>query len=211
MPRVTDLCRDLAERFQFEESKVLGYSRVLREAGMLTTGARGVNAPDATSLDAARLLIVMMVRAKKEDAADAATLFGGFVPLADASIAGKEVASFEGALSTLIDYCGSVEWDASAPEERFLDFDFAASILRDIAVADVSLERIEDGEKREFRFVHPSIAKTSPDGDEVPEEWLHAMRQYRTGFHEVPSLYKRDLLAIGQVLAGWLEPGGELQ
>ena len=66
MPRVTDLCRDLAERFQFEESKVLGYSRVLREAGMLTTGARGVNAPDATSLDAARLLIVMMVRAKSK-------------------------------------------------------------------------------------------------------------------------------------------------
>lgn len=35
--------------------------RIIREAGMMTTGARGVNAPDMTYLDAARTLIAQIV------------------------------------------------------------------------------------------------------------------------------------------------------
>lgn len=50
--------------------------RELREAGMLTTGARGVNAPQMTPLDAARVLLVLLVSERPADAAKAARDFG---------------------------------------------------------------------------------------------------------------------------------------
>lgn len=43
------------------EPTAAGAFRVLRESGLMTSGARGVNAPDMTDLDAARMLIAMLV------------------------------------------------------------------------------------------------------------------------------------------------------
>jgi hypothetical protein len=65
------------------ETTVTVYARVLREAGLLTTGARGVNAPPMSALDAARLLIALVVTERPSRAADAVADFGqlpcGFV------------------------------------------------------------------------------------------------------------------------------------
>jgi hypothetical protein len=49
---------------------------MLREAGLLTTGARGVNAPEMKPLDAARLLIGLMVTDKPSLAVAAVSDFG---------------------------------------------------------------------------------------------------------------------------------------
>jgi hypothetical protein len=55
------------------------YLRVLREEGLITTGARGVNAPPLTPLDAARLLIAIMTTDKPSRAAQAAQDIGRMI------------------------------------------------------------------------------------------------------------------------------------
>lgn len=64
MPRVTQLVSDLAARFGLDERTLAGKARALREAGMLTSGAHGVNAPRATFMDGARLLLAMLADGK---------------------------------------------------------------------------------------------------------------------------------------------------
>lgn len=50
----------LAKTYHVEEKTLVVYARFLREAGLLTTGARGVNAPNMLPLDAARLTIALL-------------------------------------------------------------------------------------------------------------------------------------------------------
>lgn len=50
----------VSETYCLPESSVTVIARVLREAGWLTTGARGVNAPDMTVRDAARLTLSLL-------------------------------------------------------------------------------------------------------------------------------------------------------
>lgn len=51
----------MASVLHLPEATVSGAFRVLRENGLMTSGARGVNAPDMTDLDAARIRIAMLV------------------------------------------------------------------------------------------------------------------------------------------------------
>ena len=50
----------VAESYRVEPETVRLYARLLKSAGLLTTGARGVNAPDMTPLDAARMTIALL-------------------------------------------------------------------------------------------------------------------------------------------------------
>jgi hypothetical protein len=50
----------LSETYGLPESSVAAVARVMREAGWLTTGARGVNAPEMTYVDAARLTLALL-------------------------------------------------------------------------------------------------------------------------------------------------------
>lgn len=207
MPRVTELCTFLADRFHFEESKVLGYARILREAGLLTSGARGVNAPSATALDAARLLIAMMLRAKKDDAATAVQLFGSFkgkpmgedaMPVGTQRLVG---AACENALADILTAA------AEATPEQTQNRQIVFSIVRDRAYVSILVttwpddEQAEEPDEFEFRFFHPEFAARDPEQgptDALVEAW----NRYRSGFYEIPVLYSPDLIAIGQFVAG---------
>lgn len=50
----------LSETYGLPESSVAAEARVMREAGWLTTGARGVNAPEMTHVDAARMTLALL-------------------------------------------------------------------------------------------------------------------------------------------------------
>lgn len=50
----------IADALTMPLSTVTNYARFLKEADLMTTGARGVNAPDMTALDAARLVIAIL-------------------------------------------------------------------------------------------------------------------------------------------------------
>ncbi|MBB06342.1 MAG: hypothetical protein CML03_12665 [Pseudooceanicola sp.] len=50
----------MAHVFDVQHKTMVTYTRFLKEAGLLTTGARGVNAPHMTPLDAARVTIALL-------------------------------------------------------------------------------------------------------------------------------------------------------
>lgn len=50
----------LAKELSMPEATVIIFARRLKEAGLLTTGARGRNAPEMTPMDAARMTIAML-------------------------------------------------------------------------------------------------------------------------------------------------------
>lgn len=50
----------VSEAYQVEEKTVTLYARLMKEAGLLTTGARGVNAPHMHPRDAVRLTIALL-------------------------------------------------------------------------------------------------------------------------------------------------------
>jgi hypothetical protein len=135
MARVSDLCRDFASRFDIEESRVTGVARALREAGLITQGARGVNAPHATALDAARLLIALMADRKIKESPAAVNYFGALrlkirVPASAHMFADGE--SFETAFATVIGAYGSGLHHSRRPlTVRLTPFLGAADISRD--------------------------------------------------------------------------------
>lgn len=66
----------IAATFTVEEKTVKVYFRTLREGGLLTTGARGVNAPDMTPLDAARMTIALLACDGPSQAVERVQRFG---------------------------------------------------------------------------------------------------------------------------------------
>lgn len=69
----------MAAVLEIPEATVAGSFRVLRESGLMTSGARGVNAPDMTDLDAARLLIALLVSERPAFAEISARDFGQLI------------------------------------------------------------------------------------------------------------------------------------
>lgn len=95
MPSIGEFTRSFAAIIGTEFGSVMKLQRVLRDAGLLTTGARGVNAPDLVPLDAARMLIAALVTDKPSLAPLAVTEFGT-LPAADAFL--SETVSEEGGI-----------------------------------------------------------------------------------------------------------------
>lgn len=211
MPRIQEICSDLAERFVFEPAKVLGYARALREAGLLSTGARGRHAPNATALDVVRLMIPMMLRVKIDDAVDAVEVFGRGVPANDepVNIAGKKVKTFEDAFALLLEYCMQPYDGSQNCEDRFYSYDFGAMIIRGLCQGRIELTHIVDGddepdEVRQFTFIHPDLEGIDPLASNTgsADKFFSDRLKYRSGFHEVPNIGKSEFISLGQVLAG---------
>lgn len=60
----TEFISLLAQTLRLEESTLKVAVRSLRECGLFTTGARGVNAPDMTAQDVIRTVVAVMMAAK---------------------------------------------------------------------------------------------------------------------------------------------------
>lgn len=65
----------IADAYKVEEKTVIVYARFLREAGLLTSGARGANAPHRRPLDAARMTIALLATDKPSQAVAAVSRF----------------------------------------------------------------------------------------------------------------------------------------
>lgn len=66
----------MAETLTMPESTATDYARRLKEAGLLSTGARGVNAPEMTPLDAARFLIAVLTTPSPAQCVERVQRFG---------------------------------------------------------------------------------------------------------------------------------------
>lgn len=71
--QITPFTNFIADALLVEAATVAIYARDLRKAGLLTTGARGVNAPHMRPLDAARILIALMATDRPSEAVDSVT------------------------------------------------------------------------------------------------------------------------------------------
>ncbi|GLQ82888.1 hypothetical protein GCM10007881_64110 [Mesorhizobium huakuii] len=76
MPTIGEFNARFAEIIEIPEGAIMKTQRTLRDAGLLTTGARGVNAPDFVPLDAARMLIAVLVTDRPSLAPSAVRAFG---------------------------------------------------------------------------------------------------------------------------------------
>ncbi|QOL80456.1 hypothetical protein [Pseudooceanicola spongiae] len=74
--KLGELIKVVASAFKVEEKTVKLYARTIREAGLLTTGARGVNAPDMQPRDLARIAIAFLGADGPSKAVEAVTQLG---------------------------------------------------------------------------------------------------------------------------------------
>lgn len=70
----------MSESLGVEEKTIKVVVRNLREAGLFTTGARGVNAPDMTALDAVRVVIAVVASPSPSRAVRDVRYFGALKP-----------------------------------------------------------------------------------------------------------------------------------
>lgn len=66
----------MAESLTIPEKKVVVFARLLKEAGLLTTGARGRNAPEMTPLDAARMTLAILTTDSPSECVERVKRFG---------------------------------------------------------------------------------------------------------------------------------------
>lgn len=66
----------MAHVFDVPHKTMVTYTRFLKEAGLLTTGARGVNAPNMKPLDAARVTIALLASGTPGQAVERVKRFG---------------------------------------------------------------------------------------------------------------------------------------
>jgi hypothetical protein len=102
MPRVPQLVSDLAIRYGLDDRTLAGKARALREAGLLTSGAHGVNAPAGTSLDAARLLLAVLADGRTTTVVDDVRYLATLPARTD----GSKYAYAEEAVAALIEEVG---------------------------------------------------------------------------------------------------------
>lgn len=69
----------IADAYTVPEKTVTVYARLLKEAGLLTTGARGRNAPDMKPMDAARITVALLATEKPAEAVEACNRFGRLI------------------------------------------------------------------------------------------------------------------------------------
>lgn len=206
MPRLSGLMEDFAQRFSFEPTKVASLARPMREAGLLTQGARGVNAPMATTMDAARLLIAMMLDTKIATVAADVELIGSFRPIDGQQFSDVFAPkTLDECLAGILEYTGR-------HEEQHLDgFVSYFRIKPYVGMAEVMIGYIREAEEGDdgdedgliertklVHFVHPDIDQPSLD---LPESYWEAMKRFPTGFYQEPELRTRELIAIGQIVA----------
>lgn len=66
----------VAQAYRINEKSLVHFARLLKEAGLLSTGGRGRSAPDMTPLDAARTTIALLATDKPTQAVEAVEKFG---------------------------------------------------------------------------------------------------------------------------------------
>lgn len=196
MPTVPILTDGLANAFDFELSKARSLSRYLREADLLTTGARGVNAPSATTRDAARLLIVMMLNSKLPFVVEDLRLVGQFVVLNPNDMpANFRPDTLEEGLSMLIAYAASAAKRGASTVEKI---EFRLRPYR--ALAQITIKH----PKRkliQLNFVHPDLLDWDASTD-VPESYVEASKRFAIGFYQEPMMTERELISVGNLVMG---------
>lgn len=222
MARISDLVADLAARLDIEAKSIATVARHLREEGLISQGARGVNAAQATPLDAARLIIALMVEGKAKDAPQRVRDYGllrlsawdkdeeetDAISLRD--LYGIDDCTLEEALAAVISGYG---------DKRIMGvLDVNATSYWPPIICRIS-DHLVTAQVRirahRYYFVHSlqfAMMTAAASGDASAElkavkEWLNLQNQYSRGIRSTREISDITLWPIGEMLAGLRTPG----
>ncbi|MEY8827666.1 hypothetical protein AB9K34_04485 [Sedimentitalea sp. XS_ASV28] len=205
----------MAFELSVPQKTMVTYTRFLKEAGLLTTGARGVNAPHMTPLDAARVTIALLVSDTPGQAVERVKRFGGirYSPAFRKTIRGyktiqpsefeelfegetlEEVLTFLYAMPEKMGVDAALEWNHhNVYHLRAHPFDVLVELFSDVW---------EDGEivgERVIPFKGKKYQENTPKG-EFPKpvsEWTFI----KGGIRVERMITGMSFLSIGMLLAG---------
>ena len=199
MPRLSAIIDDFAERFSFEKTKVASLARVMREAGLITSGARGVNAPPATSLDAARLLLAMMLDSKLATVAEDVAIVGTFTVLDRSQLTpGFQPTNLEDGIVRVFEFV------AKSSSDQIAEYGFNLSITPWAALAEIMIGIYPEDESQDTREIKVSFSHPDIDPNNItnlPEAYYAASRRFPVGFQQTATVHRDHLISIGRLIA----------
>ncbi|MEQ8877206.1 MAG: hypothetical protein RLP16_00265 [Alphaproteobacteria bacterium] len=193
----------MSESLGVEEKTIRMIVRTLREAGLFTTGARGVNAPDITSLDAVRVVIAVVASPAPSRAVRDVRYFGALKP--DCRENGT-------------DHTGAVGVDPDKTlEETLVDclenrFPYEAIIggYLHLSESGDALLHIADGwqgyhQREQWQAVKDEFAASNdqPRNEAVLEAWEAVHRISNTKVNRTAEFQLEELHQIGFEIIGW--------
>ncbi|MCI4653888.1 hypothetical protein [Sphingomonas aquatilis] len=206
MPTVPVLVDGLAGAFGFERSKAKSLSRYMREADLLTSGARGVNAPPATARDAVRVLLAMMLDTSLALVSDDVKLFGSLKPVdGEAFSLAFAPSNLEDAMVTIVERFMTRSVDDAKT------FNASVRVVPYLITASVSISYLWDagpnGDGDEYgmierakavEFMHPDIHEISEAP--LPQSYMDATARFPRKFWQAPELRSHELAFIADLL-----------
>ena len=180
----------------------------MREADLLTSGARGVNAPEATARDAVRIVLAMMLDTSLASVAADVKLFGSLKPV------NAEKFSDAFAPTTLEDaMVVIVEEFMRRSADDVKTFTASVRLVPYIITATVKIGDIwdaRDGERgdefgimektKSIEFCHPAVDDIT-EADLAPVYHRDSARFPRR-FWQAPELHANELAMIGAIVSG---------
>jgi hypothetical protein len=205
MPRINDLVDDLAERFAVEPARARNIARYMREAGLLSQGARGVNAPHASFLDASRLLIAMMLiwRRANRIALDVQPILKWQTIDTGRAREQLKFETFEQAIELLFKH-NAEKMPPINPINSGRAFVKSVSLVTHSFYSEIRIgrwdEKIEDYDDEIYRFHDPEAINWLQDTSQTLPEL--PVQKWKSGFFLSPIVYYEDLIAIPHIVAG---------
>lgn len=211
--KIPKLALDYAKRFNLNPVFVQGVARQLREEGLLSQGARGVNAPEALPLDAARMLFPFMVGGIAMKAKDAPQIVRDFGRLKhvktfkfdeelqrDVAIKGEEATPpgplLEDAIAYIIDAMNDQDRMRELLPENPYDFGQGLIIQDGRLSAKIVHNHFTFLYRPETAFGHEEIETDNA----TPMAWLP--ERYRSSMHSERQMDFLQFAAISDVLSG---------
>jgi hypothetical protein len=223
MPRVSEIADDFAERFGIEPQRARHIARTLRECGKLTTGARGRNAPAATSLDAARLLIGMMLvwRPVARTCLDVERI-GNWTTRNEGNFrTSKHFDTFEQGLANLFNEVSKYQSHGVIPYGISVSISPAVGSARidifptddhSIEGSNLDAESIKDmwPNLESYVFINKKLGEIDYTSDTEILAIRHLLKDqsteyyadFRTGFNLTPEVGCKEIFAVSKVVAG---------
>ena len=194
----------MSESLGVEEKTIRLIVRTLREAGLFTTGARGVNAPDITPLDAVRVVIAVVASPSPGRAVRDVKYFGALKP----DRRDEEAASYWGLHwvdeektleSTLLD-CLS---NRVPYEEIFTGVLHLSERGEAHIVTDSGRQDFHQREQWQAVIAEYSASNDNPKNQAVLEAWEAMHRISNTKVNRSAEISLAEMYQIGFEIVGW--------
>jgi len=223
MALISDLVKELAVSTGTAEKSITVIARWLREDGLLSQKGHGRGAARATPLDAARLLIALMVGGKSKNAPQAVRDFGQLVimPEPDAKRRKTDVrafleppngSTFEDGLALLIESFGNGDVMHVMKNHRgtFTSGPVFSATLHDHLIRGsvaVGYAINTYAHPIQLRWLAGPEKQLDASGNDSPAAWRKFKARYESGIESQRNVSAELLRPLGEVVADLREPG----